>query len=194
MSKYINAEKLEKDGWTMQRTYKSSATEMVCEMKKPTDMPSIDVADASKIIDELSKVPWYNQEDEKQAMRIVKSFFATDSQLPVNENLISREQAIEKVNAYKVFAPTDGVEKTLNAVMDAIARSIAELPPAADVQEVKHGRWKDTEFGWLCSICGQVVGGYTRHNYCPNCGAEMDLGGEMNELDFELVELDLRDA
>jgi len=44
MSKYINAEQLEKDGWTLQRTYKSSPTEMVYETKKPTDFPSADVA------------------------------------------------------------------------------------------------------------------------------------------------------
>jgi len=45
MSKCIDAEQLEKDGWTMQRTYKSSATEMVCEMKTPTDFPAADVAE-----------------------------------------------------------------------------------------------------------------------------------------------------
>lgn len=45
MNKYINAEQLEKDGWTMQRTYKSSPTEMTCEMKKPTDFPAADVAE-----------------------------------------------------------------------------------------------------------------------------------------------------
>lgn len=45
MAKYINADRLEKDGWTMQRTYKSSATEMVCEMKNPTDFPADDVVE-----------------------------------------------------------------------------------------------------------------------------------------------------
>jgi len=45
MSKYIDAEQLEKDGWTMQRTYQSSPTEMTCEMKKPTDLPSADVVE-----------------------------------------------------------------------------------------------------------------------------------------------------
>ena len=48
-----------------------------------------DVADVGKIVDELSKVPWYNREDEKQAVRIVKRFSATDSQLLVNENRAS---------------------------------------------------------------------------------------------------------
>lgn len=45
MRKYIDADRLEKDGWSMQRTYKSSATEMVCEMKNPTDFPAADVVE-----------------------------------------------------------------------------------------------------------------------------------------------------
>lgn len=59
------------------------------------------------------------------------------NQLSVNEDLISREQAIEKVKAFKIFAPTDGVEKTLNAVMDAIVYSIAGLPSANATQHTE---------------------------------------------------------
>ena len=170
MSKYINAEQLEKDGWTMQRTYKLSATEMVCETKKPTDIPSIDVADAGKIIDELNKVPWYSREDERQAVRIVKSFFATDSQSSVNENRSLCKLRHENGNCLCVGGFCTAVnDEICNAVRSAYDKGLTER------QEVRHGRWKDTEFGWLCSICGQVVGGYTRHNYCPNCGSRMDL-------------------
>lgn len=51
--------------------------------------------------------------------------------------------------------------------------------PAADVQEVKHGRW--VEFSPLrnmfsCSLCGQW--GDRLWNYCPHCGSRMDLEGE----------------
>ena len=45
MNRYINASKLEKDGWTMQRIHKTSLTEMVWETKKPTDFPAADVAE-----------------------------------------------------------------------------------------------------------------------------------------------------
>ena len=34
--------------------------------------------DANKMADELSKVPWYKREDEKQAVRMVKEFPAAD--------------------------------------------------------------------------------------------------------------------
>lgn len=52
---------------------------------------------------------------------------------------------------------------------------------------VKHGRWiVDQKYGndvmsggrmVLCSVCGKgTLDG--KHNYCPNCGARMDLIGE----------------
>ena len=51
---------------------------------------------------------------------------------------------------------------------------------AADVAPVVHGRW---ECGCPCSVCGDRHGTYnSRHipyyNYCPNCGAKMDLENE----------------
>ncbi len=51
--------------------------------------------------------------------------------------------------------------------------------PAADVQEVKHGRWVNI-YGWVhCSVCHQEPPNESNieSNYCPNCGALMDLEG-----------------
>lgn len=57
--------------------------------------------------------------------------------------------------------------------------------PAADVVEVRHGRWILTIEDWnrwTCPVCSwqkwtdiHVSLGY---NYCPNCGAKMDGGVE----------------
>lgn len=69
---------------------------------------------------------------------------------------------------------------------------IIEDTKVADVQPVKHGRWitwDDSGFT-KCSCCNseyyiadlQTVGdseGFV--NFCPNCGARMDLGDEKNE-------------
>ena len=48
--------------------------------------------------------------------------------------------------------------------------------PAADVAEVRHGRWlcvdTDTEQFFLCNRCKKKE--YWESNYCPNCGAKMD--------------------
>ena len=55
--------------------------------------------------------------------------------------------------------------------------------PAADVVEVVHGRWVKTGQSFLfperfrnysCSVCGHDID-KTKYNYCPNCGAEMQL-------------------
>lgn len=75
----------------------------------------------------------------------------------------------------------------------AVARWTDEAP-AADVAQVRHGRWLDAEYehvntgeirlGRRCSECGA---GYFRYDvsvntvsdiprYCPNCGAKMDGG------------------
>ena len=43
MDKYLDADKLEKDGWSMQRIRQASPTEMIYETKKPTDFPAADV-------------------------------------------------------------------------------------------------------------------------------------------------------
>ena len=51
--------------------------------------------------------------------------------------------------------------------------------PAANVREVKRGKWEKTvgENGvtsaYRCSICGFEDNRYALFNYCPNCGADM---------------------
>lgn len=54
--------------------------------------------------------------------------------------------------------------------------------PAADVVEVKHGRWEEIRNnygeleGWIHMDCGREV--KAKENYCPNCGARMDGGAD----------------
>lgn len=48
-----------------------------------------------------------------------------------------------------------------------------ENQPAADVVEVRHGKWiEDHEF-FKCSECGYLTD-YRLSNFCPDCGAKMD--------------------
>ena len=59
---------------------------------------------------------------------------------------------------------------------------------AADVQEVKHGRWENIirnkydDDEATCSLCGRTfMSGYSdpsKWDYCPNCGSRMDLDGD----------------
>lgn len=62
--------------------------------------------------------------------------------------------------------------------------------PAADVEPVRHGRWiwHEESFDYECSDCHCRFDynktyelfdhGFQFANYCPNCGAKMDLEGE----------------
>lgn len=52
--------------------------------------------------------------------------------------------------------------------------------PAADVAEVRHGRWEEASDGdgVVCSECGTdfctMIHETEKFRFCPNCGARMD--------------------
>ncbi len=69
---------------------------------------------------------------------------------------------------------------------DAITMSgvkILNQFPVADVFQVRHGRWEKQRGIYSCSECGMTcpydvqadVIEYWACNYCPSCGATMDL-------------------
>ena len=51
--------------------------------------------------------------------------------------------------------------------------------PAADVVEVKHGKWEVRtvrgEAELYCSVCGNSPNVIYAYEFCPSCGAKMDL-------------------
>ena len=51
-------------------------------------------------------------------------------------------------------------------------RAINESP-TIDAEPVRHGRWVE---GIACSECRQVD--LSKPNYCPNCGAKMNMYGD----------------
>ena len=60
--------------------------------------------------------------------------------------------------------------------------TLIESVPSADVAPVRHGRWEtnsDRPDSLICSVCncGFDMWKHDPHNYCPNCGAKMDLEG-----------------
>lgn len=81
----------------------------------------------------------------------------------------------EKLQKTIINAQTSFINNILIGLLDKA--------PTADVQGVKHGKWKmgvdeaDYEYG-TCSICGYVESdAFSRCNhpfYCSNCGAKMD--------------------
>ena len=71
------------------------------------------------------------------------------------------------------------VAQYANAVLQCLKDA-----PAADVAAVVHGRWefrpfyKGTSRGVIeCQVCKGAFDGSVGLNYCPHCGAKMDLEG-----------------
>ena len=69
----------------------------------------------------------------------------------------------------------NGKDDMQDEIRDMVSRF-----PAADVAPVRHGRWlpfHSTAAGDIqyCSDC--EIGCTWKPNYCPNCGAKMDLEG-----------------
>lgn len=69
-----------------------------------------------------------------------------------------------------------------------IAMQVINEPPAADVQEVKHGKWQDKSYYPLsltryhtCSVCNKEFKITFSDNYYPNCGARMDGKEQSND-------------
>ena len=110
-------------------------------------------------------------------------------------DLISREATIERIEG---MIPHLSGDKRISA--DVFIRFLKSRP-AVDAEPVRHGGWKWFEewlpsttvhyaecddCGWQCSECKNalrdMVGGYwdnpdekPKLNYCPNCGARMDM-------------------
>ena len=64
-------------------------------------------------------------------------------------------------------------------------RDAQRFPTAADVVEVRHGKWIENSCYNICSVCEKYVhawnddGDLQEFAYCPHCGAKMD-GGNNN--------------
>lgn len=82
---------------------------------------------------------------------------------------------------------------TCNGALSCLQmKRMAKALPAADVAPVRHGRWDDIPNAYMsvvsktgayrgnattCSVCLDVNPNAFKTNYCPNCGAKMDLEG-----------------
>lgn len=87
---------------------------------------------------------------------------------------IEREQALDVINLADFIADEHG----LLLYADSVQARLLDIP-SADVKPVVHGRWtkiaayKDATWAFYeCSVCGDKTWTF-KHNYCPNCGADM---------------------
>lgn len=109
--------------------------------------------------------------------------------------LIDADALRDKLQAEidKVNPPFDGVLGSIRCGV-RLARNMVEDEPTVDVEPVRHGQWIWDDDGmdggigaWICSACHCRPGTtwQSNHNivpfwwggsnYCPNCGARMDV-------------------
>lgn len=100
---------------------------------------------------------------------------------------IDAEELKEKLDNFISMSQTYteydcGYDDCLTAIQDTLVDI-----PAADVAEVKHGKWmlerepNGKPYCYHCSVCDNdyhFIGIKTQYHYCPNCGARMDGGGD----------------
>ena len=86
---------------------------------------------------------------------------------------VTKEQVIDW---YRPYGQTDE-----HIPFETLVSDLRDMK-AADVAMVRHGRWEHSRTYYEmdecnCSLCGQLMTTAIdkRMNYCPNCGAKMDL-------------------
>ena len=113
------------------------------------------------------------------------------------DELISRKTLIKRFKKKKEQAPTLRDAFYLDCVM-----AVIDTAPAIESEPVRHGRWMDrpeiksfkhTNIPVVeCSKCGiifcDIINNHghrekinDKSNYCPNCGAKMDLEAREDE-------------
>lgn len=102
---------------------------------------------------------------------------------------ILAEEAEERIVALYRKEIGDAAE-IFNTAIDACQSIILDMydNASAEVEPVKHGRWKPFDLTWgrsvyACTSCGEAFEVPTEMGkpifiYCPHCGAKMDLEGE----------------
>ena len=88
---------------------------------------------------------------------------------------IDRAAAVKKFENYRRDCEEENDERAAQIFEDCVSELMAL--PAADAEEVRHGKFNflQEDMVWcycgVCSVCRNYV---QARNYCPNCGARMD--------------------
>ena len=109
---------------------------------------------------------------------------------------MATEKRLDLIDRKKLFndlADHWGIPRDWDGRIDQLcedALGAIEDAPTVDAVPVVHGRWLEDyetfvndngyesepiQTGWVCSACGSHE--LSARNYCPNCGAKMDLDG-----------------
>ncbi len=93
---------------------------------------------------------------------------------------IDKEVLLERMNRTRPYEGENGSFERHRRLQWLADMEQVNMCPAADVEEVRHGRWD----GDSCSVCWFSWCDVTydvpqmQMPYCPNCGSRMDLEGD----------------
>ena len=95
---------------------------------------------------------------------------------------INREELVDWLKRIPLKDLSDGLGLCRVIMEEDFKCAIRTIPAGTiiDVAPVVHGRWimHDDEFGLTCECSACHIETMGDGNYCPNCGAKMDGGGE----------------
>ena len=110
-----------------------------------------------------------------------------------DKDLISRQALLEEMEKWKqddsYYAKLRSpVERWIRKTGISVLKLAVKKFPSIEAEPVRHGRWEEKFFTndrqRVCSLCHFTVrqpsydkGETALWNYCPNCGAKMDLEG-----------------
>ena len=93
---------------------------------------------------------------------------------------IDRDDILILLDKQRTYETMEGRNRQYyKGIRDAM--KIVEKAPVLHVAQIDHAKWEyipcDGKFRAIlvCSRCRRNVGEYNRFNYCPHCGAKMDL-------------------
>ncbi len=76
------------------------------------------------------------------------------------------------VSGMSKYIDADKLPNIYTATHQELVLALEETP-AADVQEVRHGRWEQVgDNTYRCSVCGEIS--CCNSPFCSECGAKMD--------------------
>lgn len=91
---------------------------------------------------------------------------------------IGRQAAIDRFS----YENGDIIPETLengegNTISVKTVKAVLRSVPASDVAPVVHGKWIFNDDWWefRCTNCRNAIGNIKKYNFCPYCGAKMDL-------------------
>ena len=129
---------------------------------------------------ELEGEKWIRVSEVRESLKTMPSAEHQGQWIPVNDDTISRKSAIDALEEPCKVPDTWTDEYAVGerAQWEKDVKALNSLPSAE-----RHGRWVNVKISISgnssaeCSLCGAVVHDDFSNviNYCPNCGAKMDI-------------------